>query len=322
MTQSIGTKAQPRRRRELDAMGMLVVVGLVFFHSAQVFYYSDFYVKNEPPDLRRVSQMVSTLFVSFAGLWGMPIMFLIAGLAIWYSLRRRSAGQFVIERFWRLFIPLVVGTLLLVSPMVYFGLKTDPMVQETYLQFLSRFFNVRPVFDFPQFLAGGYAGGIRLWDQADSADAPVIWHEAEGHADEGNSTEKDPAGFHGLDCHDTPVPLLEIGSLFPDHVRLRPVCGAHDRGYAVLSGRHTTCAKPLHSPILADTTICPVVSIVGKRCPLSLLWHILRGSACSADNRRTRCDHPLAKGTSTRGGRPYCSRMRCLASSMFLNCHP
>ena len=154
MTQNSRTGSQPRRRRELDAMGMLVVVGLVFFHSAQIFYYGDFYVKNEPPNLESVSQLVSTLFVAFAGLWGMPLMFLIAGLAVWYSLRKRTAGQFALERTRRLVVPLVVGTLLLVPPIVYFGQKADPTYTETYLQFLPRFFNVQLTFDFPRFLTG------------------------------------------------------------------------------------------------------------------------------------------------------------------------
>lgn len=154
MTQKtdVGTKTQ--RRRELDAMGLLVVVGLVFFHSAQIFYYADFYVKNEPPNIQSVSQLVSTLFVAFAGLWGMPLLFLIAGLAIWYSLRKRTAGQFALERTRRLVVPLVVGTLLLIPPMVYYGQKSDPAYQESYLQFLPRFFNVQLSLDFPRFLTG------------------------------------------------------------------------------------------------------------------------------------------------------------------------
>ena len=152
MAQMTDVGTQPRRRRELDAMGMLVVVGLVFFHSAQIFYYGDFYAKNEPPNIESVSQLVSTLFIAFAGLWGMPLMFLIAGLAVWYSLRKRTAGQFALERARRLVIPLVVGTLLLVPPIVYFGQKSDPAYTETYLQFLPRFFNVQLTFDFPRFL--------------------------------------------------------------------------------------------------------------------------------------------------------------------------
>ena len=154
MTRNIPTSTQPKRRRELDVMGMLVVVGLVFFHTAQIFYYADFFVKNEPPNMERLNQVVATVFVAFAGLWGMPLMFLIAGIAIWYSLRKRTAGQFVLERFRRLFIPLVVGTLLLVPPQVYYHLKGDPAYHETYMQFLPRFFHVKLGFDFPRFITG------------------------------------------------------------------------------------------------------------------------------------------------------------------------
>ncbi|MFC2029192.1 acyltransferase family protein [Chloroflexota bacterium] len=154
MTQESHPSLQPRRRRDLDAMGMWVVVGLVFFHSAQIFYYADFFVKNEAPNIQSVSQLVATLAVAFAGLWGMPLLFLIAGLAIWYSLRKRTAGQFALERTRRLVVPLVVGVILLVPPMVYYGQKANPAYQETYLQFLPRFFNVQFSFDFPRFLTG------------------------------------------------------------------------------------------------------------------------------------------------------------------------
>jgi hypothetical protein len=154
MTQNSRTGSQARRRRELDAMGMLVVVGLVFFHSAQIFYFADFYVKNEPPNIESASQLVSTLFVAFAGLWGMPLMFLIAGLSVWYSLRKRTAGQFALERTRRLVVPLVVGTVLLVPPIVYFALKADLTYSETFLQFLPRFFNIQLSIDFPRFLTG------------------------------------------------------------------------------------------------------------------------------------------------------------------------
>ena len=147
-------KAKPSRRRELDLMGMVVVMGLVFFHSAQIFTYSDFYVKNEPPNMEHLSQILATVFVAFAGLWGMPLMFLMAGIAIWYSLRKRTTSEFIGERFRRLFIPLVVGTILLVPIQVYIGLKSDPTYDESYGQFLLRFFNVRLSLDFPRFISG------------------------------------------------------------------------------------------------------------------------------------------------------------------------
>jgi len=153
-TDAEADKAKPSRRRELDVMGMVVVIGLVIFHSAQIFNYADFYVKNEPPNMEHLSQLLATVFIAFAGLWGMPLMFLIAGIAIFYSLRKRTTAEFVGERFRRLFIPLVVGTILLVPIQVYIGLKGNPTYDESYGQFLLRFFNVRLSLDFPRFISG------------------------------------------------------------------------------------------------------------------------------------------------------------------------
>lgn len=89
MSDGVSTTERQDRRGELDVMGMLVVVGLIFFHTAQIFYIGDFYVKNEPPG------MAALIFIVFASLWGMPIMFLIAGMAVRYSLLKRTAGEFV-----------------------------------------------------------------------------------------------------------------------------------------------------------------------------------------------------------------------------------
>jgi len=50
----------------------------------------------------------------------MPFFFLVAGAGSWFALRRRTAGQFAAERFQRLFIPFVVGCLLLSPSMLYF----------------------------------------------------------------------------------------------------------------------------------------------------------------------------------------------------------
>ena len=138
----------PKRRYELDLMGMLVVLGLVFFHTGQVFYGGDFYVMNEPPST------LALMFVVVASLWGMPLIFLISGITIWHSLRKRTPKEFVLERIRRLFIPFLVGLAVVVPPQVFYGLKADPSYQETYLQFYPRFFNVQFAMDFPLFIKG------------------------------------------------------------------------------------------------------------------------------------------------------------------------
>ena len=82
--------------------------------------------------------------VAFASLWGIPVMYLIAGTSIWYSLRARTVGQFLRERAIRLLVPFVTGLFIVVSPLVYYQLKGDPAYTEGYLGFYSRFFRVRP----------------------------------------------------------------------------------------------------------------------------------------------------------------------------------
>jgi glucans biosynthesis protein C len=70
------TRGSPRRQ-DLDLMRAMVVGGLIFFHTARIFDPLDFYVKDRPPNLPL------TLFVLFAGLWGMPLLFVVSGLGAW-----------------------------------------------------------------------------------------------------------------------------------------------------------------------------------------------------------------------------------------------
>lgn len=137
-----------KRRSELDLMGMLVVLGLVFFHTGQIFYSSGFYVVNEPPS------MAALVFVAFASVWGMPLMFLISGITVWYSLNKRTTVEFIRNRIQRLLIPFVTGLVLVVPPQVYYGLKANPSYHESYLQFYPRFFDVQFALEFPLFIKG------------------------------------------------------------------------------------------------------------------------------------------------------------------------
>jgi hypothetical protein len=62
----------PERRSDLDVMGVVVVLGLVFFHSALILADNDALIRSEPPS------MAALAVVAFASLWGMPLMFLIS----------------------------------------------------------------------------------------------------------------------------------------------------------------------------------------------------------------------------------------------------
>ncbi|MDH3249418.1 MAG: acyltransferase [Acidimicrobiia bacterium] len=156
-----GTRSS-ERRRDLDLLRMLVVVGLVFFHSARVFDTGSFYVKNDP-----TSEAV-TIALFFMALWGMPLLFVIAGTGMWYSLRSRSAGQFARERVRRLLVPLIFGVVVIVPPQVWTRLRGDAGYAESFWEFLPRFFDVEfTMRSFPFVVWGDPATGLfetgHLW---------------------------------------------------------------------------------------------------------------------------------------------------------------
>ncbi|KAM3092860.1 acyltransferase family protein [Phormidesmis sp. 146-12] len=132
----------PNRRYDLDWLRVLAVLLLVYFHAAAVFYrgeLGEFYIQNDPfsPAL--------TAFIFFVHQWHMPLFFLLSGSATWFALQGRSPHQYLSDRFKRLFVPFVLGTLVLVPPQVYYKLLSHHQFQGSYLQFYPQFFNgIRP----------------------------------------------------------------------------------------------------------------------------------------------------------------------------------
>ena len=149
------------RRRDLDVTRELIVGSIIFFHAARVFDQFGFYIKND------LQEPAATFLVILSALWGMPLMFVIAGFAIRHSLRKRTVTAFVRERFRRLFVPFVVALLVIVPPQVYCRLSVAPGYQASYAQFYSRFFDITFKAGFPEFFAASPASGLfslaHLW---------------------------------------------------------------------------------------------------------------------------------------------------------------
>ncbi|GGN79070.1 hypothetical protein GCM10011579_063030 [Streptomyces albiflavescens] len=152
--------AAPGRRTELDAIRTLVVIGLVFFHSALVFATDDdFYVKNR--------DTTDTILVigGFGVVWAMPMLFFVAGLGSWYSLRRRGPRGFARERLLRLGVPLLFATVVLLPlPQWLRERASRPGHDESYLRFLPHFFDVHlDLSEFPFVVQGDYFETGHLW---------------------------------------------------------------------------------------------------------------------------------------------------------------
>ena len=62
----------------MDLMGMVIVAGLVFFHSAQIFSGGEFHVENTQQGT--AAGMAANLLLAFASMWGMPLMMFVNNL--------------------------------------------------------------------------------------------------------------------------------------------------------------------------------------------------------------------------------------------------
>lgn len=149
---------EPARRHDLDVIREVIIVSLVFFHTARIFDDLPFYVKNAPA-LHALS-----FVVVLAVFWGMPLMFTISGFAIHRSLQQRGMAGFVRERLQRLLVPFLTGLLLLAPPQVYYRLCSSTGCPESFAQFYARFFDITLVPDFPWFFAA--AADTRLFHPA------------------------------------------------------------------------------------------------------------------------------------------------------------
>ena len=116
--QSTATVAQSQvksvRLHYLDWLRVLAVLGVFLFHAVHPFDHFDWEIKNAEKSIP------VTLFIVFFGPWGMPFFFLMSGTGSWFSLRRRTGRQYAGERVRRLFVPFIVGSLILSPIQLYF----------------------------------------------------------------------------------------------------------------------------------------------------------------------------------------------------------
>jgi glucan biosynthesis protein C len=101
----------------LDWLRVLAMGTIFLFHSSRPFAPPPWHVMNSTLNLG------FTLFDAFISGWIMPLFFVISGIAVYSSLRKRSgsASQFLKDRFMRLMIPfLSVGLLIVLSVNDYY----------------------------------------------------------------------------------------------------------------------------------------------------------------------------------------------------------
>lgn len=121
----------PNRLYFLDWLRVIAILGVFLFHAVHPFDLTNWHIKNTD------QSAVITFFIAFMFPWGMPFFFLLAGAGSYFALRRRMAAEFVRERFYRLLLPFIGGSLFLMPLMLYFewrhklqtGVLTGPFVE-------------------------------------------------------------------------------------------------------------------------------------------------------------------------------------------------
>lgn len=151
-TPAASTTAASDRRYYIDFLRVLATVLLIYFHTARVFDYEPWAVRNGQLSLG------VEVFKEFVGIWHMPLFFLLAGSSVYLALRRRTGREFVGERVRRLFIPLVAGILLVIPPQVYFERIGAAVTRQSPISFSGSFLDF-----YPHFFQGIYPEGNLSW---------------------------------------------------------------------------------------------------------------------------------------------------------------
>eukprot|EP00903_Cladosiphon_okamuranus_P002610 g2608.t1 len=127
-----------QRRYDLDWL-RIIAFGLLIFYHIGMFYVSwGFHVKSvhAGPDVEPLMKLVNP--------WRMTVLFLISGVALRFAMDKTSLGRFAWARFWRLFLPLVFGMLVIVAPQSWLELLEKGETTASFGSFYGQYLSASP----------------------------------------------------------------------------------------------------------------------------------------------------------------------------------
>lgn len=129
---------QSVRRHDIDWLRVMAFYMLIFFHVAMVFVPWEFHIKN--------SVTVGWIegLMTWSNQWRLPLLFMISGIVLYYSMGKRVGQAFFAERSQRLAIPLAFGMLVIIPPQIYFERLFHGVQYANYWEFWKSVFNFVP----------------------------------------------------------------------------------------------------------------------------------------------------------------------------------
>ncbi len=145
----------------LDWLRVIAMGTIFFYHSGRPFIIIPWHIMNPTPDL------LFTLVNIFVSGWIMPLFFTVSGIATYFSLSRRSPGQYAKSRFLRLMVPFIFALFVVILPVhVYFDVVFNGYYTGSFIDFYfwTYFISFFPLDLVPRltYFAGANQG-IYLW---------------------------------------------------------------------------------------------------------------------------------------------------------------
>lgn len=125
------------RKYYIDNIRILCILLLFPFHTAMIFnnFGESWYIHSQ-------SNIGATLFIIGVYPWWMSVLFTLAGISTVYALKKRTAKQYVKERFFKLFIPLLSAIVLLIPVQTYLADMYFNNYKGSYFEHLSVYFTL------------------------------------------------------------------------------------------------------------------------------------------------------------------------------------
>jgi glucans biosynthesis protein C len=124
------------RQYDLDWIRVITTLAVFLYHCTMFVNPFPWHIKNNDTDAGAI--LVFSLFI---GAWIMPIFFIISGMSVAYSFKKRKASHYIKERFIKLGIPLVFGVFLLTPHQIYIERIVNNQYNGSFFSFLPHFFD-------------------------------------------------------------------------------------------------------------------------------------------------------------------------------------
>lgn len=128
------------RRPDLDALRVFAFAMLILYHTGIGYVTWGWHVKSA------YAGTTLELPMMLMSPWRLPLLFFISGVAMAMLAAKLGTGRFMLERVWRLFVPLVFAIVVIVMPQAYFELRTNGEIEPGILAFWPRYLDFGSAF--------------------------------------------------------------------------------------------------------------------------------------------------------------------------------